>query len=46
MDLIEISLPGKLGTVNVEAPIDAVLNASDFSDEISVVKKVGHAEGT
>jgi len=45
MELIEISIPAKLGTVNVDEPEGAQEKASDYG-EISPPIKAGHASDT
>ena len=45
MELLEISVPAKLGTVNVEAPEWARERSDDYGDR-SEVHKVGHAATT
>jgi len=46
MELLEVTIPAKIGTVNVDAPEGAQEKASDYSDEISPAVKAGHAADT
>jgi len=46
MELLEITIPAKMGTVNVEAPEGAKEKAEDYGDEISEPIAAGHAADT
>lgn len=46
MELMEVTVPAKMGTVPVDDPEWAKENASDYSDEISHAVKAGHAANT
>jgi len=43
MELLEITIPAKIGTVPVDEPEGAQEKASDYSDTISHAVKLGHA---
>jgi len=46
MELVEITIPAKIGTVNVDTPDWGQEKAEDYSDEISTPVKQGHAADT
>jgi len=43
LELLEITLPAKLGTVNVPTPAWARTVAAEYGDRLSEVQKLGHA---
>jgi len=46
MELLEVTIPAKMGTVAVDKPDWATEDASDYGDEISHAIKAGHAADT